>query len=380
MATSATAALLAAGPASSLSFNDYLITAYGSGDDIFDLSTSELGGHGQPTGQSDTLVSDPGSLPAGTVYPRDSATLGGDVAILSPSGQYSQVSSSTLHINTTNTVGNRGIDCAGTRSQCQKGDPSSSDYNTAFIDPGTIGAGGKVNIPTNPSGGDGINFGVDFSDVFTSLTGAESFFSDVLANPGSNNVLDRRSFTASSNGVFNYFQDSQAGVYIVDLVASGDTFSLSSRIWEFELEADDYLIINAGDLLFDISSSTIQADGTTDAGGPTVSPKENILIYSDTSTKDEAVKVSSSVLHGVTIFDYGNPAKLVDISSSQICGQIISGKVKVSTSSISYCALDEGGFRQSSIPPAPIPVPAALPLLASGLGVFATLRVRRRRH
>jgi hypothetical protein len=288
----------------------------------------------------------PGSAPA-VPSPGVSPTLGtfydGNVAITSGTGW--------VNMQDVDVYADIGIDCAPPYSFCTN---SGSFFSNTDYDDAAGGAGLRA-----ISQGDGINGSVGLGALVTEIDDAR----DALAALGTfDGLISTSSGVISSNQVVNL----SAGVNIIGFSGVGSNdISLNNASLIFQGPAGAKAIVLVPD-----GSNFKVSNGNLVIGNGGIGLND-VVIVSLTADTDTHFDLSNSILNGVALWDLGEADDgiygQVVFNNVGGCTQVVGDKVNFNDVNLSRC-----GFAA-----AVVPVPPAIWLLGSAVGLLGWMRQRR---
>ena len=312
-------------------------------------------------------------VPSGSDTP--AIGFGGNIALTADESDTSlnpQIGFSDLDVYATGSGPTAGLVCAS--SDCVAG---SSTSNSSFFTPGPTYVG---EIKDDA----GVTEGVDLSALVSEVTAFKSFINGVSSTM--TKLLDLSTSTYGSAGEIDNYNSGHAngdfllssaglglgaGLNIIDIKTGSNDFSLNNTNFIIDGNAGDKFIFRVEeDANFLMSNVRILVGENMDL---------NSVMFVTNAEDGTNVNFSNVEVNGISFWDMSmkdNPFDgLIDANNLRGCGQWVGNNIGGwDDFSVDRCAFS------SSVPmtPVPIPVPAGLPLLLAGLGLVATLRMRRK--
>ena len=268
------------------------------------------------------------------------------------------------------TFGEAGVYCADGASECSQG-VSNSAYNLPGYPNDIEGNQWTVPIPNASKLGPGIGVvgDVDFTELNNELAAVKSEIASLgpvtqiidlgggSLQPGENGVVSGA--CDDPNNCSIYTTTLESGLNVIDVTADGD-INVNFVNWVIDGPSDAFAIFRIPDgKNFKVSQSNILA-------GSGLGSLNQLVFASLNTTNGEHFNVNNAIVNGVAFWSlFGHKEGLPEMSVGEInwnnvqgCTQAIAGKINLNDVRLNQCG------------PGVIPVPAALPLLITGLASF----------
>lgn len=157
-----------------------------------------------------------------------------------------------------------------------------------------------------------------------------------------------------------------SGLHIVDINTGGNDLKLNNANWIINGNADTFVIFRVTD-----GATLISSNGNFVLDGGILS--NNVLFILDSDAGEASFNFSNTLFQGFSFWDIGGIGfNIANFSRSRGCGQIVIDQAVFNDVSMTDCAFS---FSDRTTP---VPEPASLVILGTGLLSLAVV-VRRRR-